>query len=292
MIKYVGKSCLCALSSVIGTFVGGVASNAMALEQPKLPGPVNMQLLGFLCLVSGFVLSIALSALSPQLRGNRRSHFMVLTWFVFAWLGINNTIEASIFTTIGGAPAMVATMLFLSLFVAGAVALMFGSGKWQTSFFDAVRRFRDSRTAAQWAVRLGLVIAAFPLVYFFFGMPVGLMVGRFYQNQSFNLQMPTLNVVIGIQFLRSLIALLAVLPILAVWTASRQCFAWTFGLNLFVVAGLYGLLQAYWMPWTLRSIHTVELLLDSMVYGWLVAIWLLPRPLAKAGEMGARPGTI
>ena len=86
-----------------------------------------MQLLGLLCLVGGFVLSLALAALSPQLQGNRRARFMVIAWFVFAWLGINNTIEASIFTTIGGAPAMMATMLFLSLFVAGAVVLLFGN---------------------------------------------------------------------------------------------------------------------------------------------------------------------
>jgi hypothetical protein len=74
--------------------------------------------------------------------------------------------------------------------------------------------------------------------------------------------------------------LLAVLPLLVIWPGSRQRFAWIFGLNLFVVAGLYGLIQAYWMPWTLRSIHTVELLLDSVAYGWLVAALLLPRATA------------
>ena len=74
-----------------------------------------------------------------------------------------------------------------------------------------------------------------------------------------------------------MIALLVVLPILVAWPGSRQRFAWTFGLNLFVVAGLYGLIQAYWMPWTMRSIHLVELLLDSVVYGWLLAVLLLPR---------------
>ncbi len=95
------------------------------------------------------------------------------------------------------------------------------------------------------------------------------------------MQMPSLGDVIGVQFIRSLIALLAVLLILVAWPGSRQQFAWTFGLSLFVVAGLYGLLQAYWMPWRLRSIHTVELFLDSMVYGWLLALLLLPRAPAR-----------
>ncbi|HUA36896.1 MAG TPA: hypothetical protein VMA35_00695 [Candidatus Sulfopaludibacter sp.] len=292
MVKYTGKIFLCALSSVIGTLIGGVFSTVLHLEQPRLPGPVNTQLLALLCLAGGFVLSMALATLSPRLQGNRRSRFAVIAWFVFAWLGINNTIEAGIFTTMGGSPTVITTMLFQSLFVAGAVVLMFSHQRPGKSSPEVIRRFFASRTAAQWAVRLASAVAAFPLIYFLFGMPVGLMVGKSYQSQSFNLQMPTLNVVIGVQSLRSLTALAAVLPMLALWTGSRQRFAWTFGLSLFLVAGLYGLIQAYWMPWTLRSIHTVELFLDSMVYGWLVAMWLLPRPSAMAGEMGARNNRI
>jgi hypothetical protein len=52
---------------------------------------------------------------------------------------------------------------------------------------------------------------------------------------------------------------------------------WAFGLSLFVVSGLYGLMQAFWMPWTMRGIHSVELLLDSLAYGWLLAVLLLSR---------------
>jgi len=228
--------------------------------------------------------------LSPQLPGTRRLRFVIIVWFVFAWLGINNTIEASIFTTLGGGAAMVVTMLFVSVFVAGAVVLLFGNRDRQELFPVAVRGFFDHRTIAQWALRLSLVLLAFPVVYFFFGIPVGLMVGKFYQDQSFDLRLPSLGVVIGVQFVRSLIALLAVLPILVVWPASRWRFAWIVGLNLFVVAGLYGLIQAYWMPWTLRSIHTVELFLDSMVYAWLVTGLLLPRVTAPVVDVA--PGYI
>jgi hypothetical protein len=288
MLKYIGKICLCALSTVAGILVAGPLSNALHLEQPRLPGSVNPQMLGLLFLVGGFILSLALAMLSPQLPGTRRLRFTIILWFVFAWLGINNPIEASIFTTLGGGPAMVMTMLWVSVFVAGAVVLLFGNPDRQKSFSGAVRGFFDHRTIAQWALRLSLVLLAFPVVYFFFGMPVGLMVGKFYQDQSFDLRLPSLGVVIGVQLVRSLIALLAVLPILVVWPASRWRFAWTFGLNLFVVAGLYGLLQAYWMPWTLRSIHTVELFLDSMVYAWLVTGLLLPRVAAPVVDVGAR----
>jgi hypothetical protein len=292
MVKYAGKIFLCALSSMIGTFVGGMLSTALRLEQPKLPESVNLPLLGLLCFVAGIVLSVALAALSPSFRGNHASRFAIIAWFVFAWLGINNTIEASIFTSIGGGPTAIVSMLFLSVFVAGAVVLLFTNREREKSFSEVVRRFFHNRTAAQWAIRFSLAVLAFPVVYFFFGMPVGLMVGKFYQAQSFGLQLPSLDVVIGVQFIRSLIALLTALPILIAWTGSRHGFGWTFGLNLFVVAGLYGIMQAYWMPWTLRSIHTVELFLDSMVYAWLVAALLLPREPAPVRGVSAPNYTI
>jgi hypothetical protein len=36
----------------------------------------------------------------------------------------------------------------------------------------------------------------------------------------------------------------------------------------------------------MRSIHTVELFLDSVVYGWLLAVLLLPRKLTRVGDVG------
>jgi hypothetical protein len=275
MIKYLGKICLCALSSVIGTMVGGAFSSALHLDQPKLPGSVNMQLMGFLCLVGGIVLSLALAELSRWLRGNRWARFAVIAWFGFAWLGINTTIEASVFTTVGGGAAVMVTMLFSSLFVAGAVVLLFGSHKSRAPIPDSLDQFFAHRTAVQWTIRMSAALLAFPVVYFFFGTPVGMIVGKYYRSHDFGLQMPSsLGVLIGVQILRSLISLFAALPILAGWQGSRRRFAWTFGLSLFVVSGLYGLIQAYWMPGTLRSIHSVELLLDSLAYGWLLAALL------------------
>ena len=284
MIQYIGKILLCALSLMVGTFVGGAFSTVLHLEQAKLPAPMNLPLLGVLCLDGGIVLSLALAALSRSLPGNRGVRFAAIAWFAFAWLGINNTIEACLFTSLGGGPSMVVTMLFPCLFVAGAVVLLFRGREAGASFSSNVCQFFANQTAAQWAIRLSAAVLAFPIVYFTFGMPVGLMVGDYYRHHEFGLRFPPLNVVIGVQLIRSLFALLGVLPILVAWPGSRRRFAWTFGLSLFVVSGLYGLIQAYWMPWTLRSIHVVELLFDSLAYGWLLALLLLPRaPVEQAG---------
>jgi len=288
MIRTAGKILLCALATVVGTMLGGLAASALPLAQPKLPSQVDAGRLILYTFAGAVVLSVTLTELSRCLRGNRRTRFAVIAWLAYAWLGVNNTIEASIFTTIGGGPFVIVTMLFPCLFAAAAVALLFGGSGTRPPV-----QFFAGQTVVQWAIRLAAAIIVFPVIYFFFGTPVGLIVGKFYQDQAFGLQMPSsLGVLLAVQFVRSLIALLAALPVLIVWSGSRRGFAWTFGLSLFVLSGLYGLIQAYWMPWTLRSIHTIELLFDSLAYAWLVAMLLLPRARTLVAEVGAPNYTI
>ncbi len=291
MIKYIGKIFLCTLSLVAGTMAGGMFSTALGLEQPKFPEPLDMRVFGYYALASGVVVAMALAELSRRLGGNRWTRFAVVAWFVYAWMGINNGIEAHVFTTIGGETLSAVTMLFLSLSVAGAIVLLFNGRKSGTTFSSDLRQFFANRTSAQWTLRLSVVVLAFPIVYFVFGMPVGLIVSDSYRNHEFGLRLPSsLLALLGVQSIRSIFALLAALPILVAWSGSRRRFGWTFGLNLFVVSGLYGLMQAFWMPWTLRSVHSVELLLDSLTYGWLLTALLLPRDLtyshAPADEVG------
>jgi hypothetical protein len=283
MIRYLGKILLCALSLLIGTMAGGMATAMLKLEQPKIPGQVDMRLLVLYTFVGGIVLSIALAELSRWLRGNRRLRFAVIAWFAYVWLGVNNPIEACIFTTIGGGPSMVVAMLFPCLFVAGAVTLMSGLCETPASFPVSLVQITSDRTKVQWIIRLLAAVVAFPMIYFLFGMPVGLLVGTFYSDREFGLQMPSLEIVVGVQFIRSLFALSAIVPVLIVWRGSRRRFAWTVGLSLFVVSGLYGLIQACWLPWTLRGIHGVELLLDSLIYSWILAALLLPHaPVSRS----------
>ncbi len=275
MIKYIGKILLCTLSIVAATIIGGMVSMMLHFEQPALPGKADMRLMGLYTIIAAAILSIALAEVSRRLNANRGARFAAIAWLAYAWLGINNPVEASIFTTIGGGLAIAVIMLFPCLLVAGMVTLLFGQPTTTSPFAVNSVQFGQNRTVMKWAICISAAILAFPAVYFFFGMPVGLIVGKFYQDQAFGLQLPSLGVVVGVQFIRGLVALVAALPVLVVWSGSRQQFAWTFSLSLFVLSGLYGLIQAYWMPWTLRSIHTVELLLDSLAYSWILALVFL-----------------
>jgi hypothetical protein len=278
VIKFILKILLCGLSMVVGNMLGGWVSVALRIEQPKFPEPLDLRALGALGFAAAVILSVGLTTLCRWLRGSRSARFASIAWFVYAWLGINNTIEASVFTSIGGQVAMLVTMLFGSLSLAGAIVALFpGSGSGQ-AFGENLLAFFDNRTVAEWSLRLSAAVLIFPIVYFVFGTPVGLVVGKLYRAQSFGLRMPSsLTMLLGLQCARSLVSLSAALPLLVLWTGSRPRFAWTFGVVLFAASGLYGLLQALWMPWTLRGIHATELLLDSLSYGWVIALLLLMR---------------
>jgi hypothetical protein len=175
--KYIAKILLCALILMAGTIAGGMLSVALRLEQPQFPEPMNMWSFAAYTFAAGVVLSIALAELSRWLGGNRWARFAAIAWFVYAWMGINNPIEGSIYTSMGGGPFTVVTMLFPCLFVAGAVELLFGGREPEATFSDDLRQFFANRKTAQWILRLAAAVLAFPLVYFVFGMPVGLIVG-------------------------------------------------------------------------------------------------------------------
>jgi hypothetical protein len=86
-----------------------------------------------------------------------------------------------------------------------------------------------------------------------------------------------LEVVIAVEFLRSIVFLLGAVAVFIAWSGLRRRLSVIFGLSLFIVLGLHSLLQAYWLPWGMRGLHTVEILLDSLVYGWLLVRLLVPR---------------
>jgi len=91
-----------------------------------------------------------------------------------------------------------------------------------------------------------------------------------------------------LQLVRGLIVLLGSLPILIAWSDSSRKFWITFSLGLFVLLGLYGLMQGYWLPWGMRGLHALEILADALVYGWVLATVLLTRePPHRERELAA-----
>jgi hypothetical protein len=156
------------------------------------------------------------------------------------------------------------------------ITLLFRTPAPTGSFGTSVRSFFGRRTLGQWAWRLAAAWFAFPVVYLVFGTPVGLLVQHSYRDEAFGLRLPSGEVVIAVEFVRSIVFLLGAIAVFVAWSGLRRRLSLIFGLSLFIVLGLHSLLQAYWLPWGMRALHTVEILVDSLVYSWLLVRLLVP----------------
>jgi hypothetical protein len=241
----------------------------------------------FWMFVGGVVLSMGLAAIARGFDGGPMTRWLMLGWFTCACMGINNTIEAGIFTSLGGTAYLLLLQLVSCVILAGVVVRLFPGPAPMEAVSVRIRKYFLSRVAGAWVWRLAAAILAFPVVYFLIGAPVGMVVADHYRDQSFGLRMPSLPVILGVQFLRSGIFLLACLPILVAWSRSRRALVVALGMGLFVVVGLYGLLQGYWMPAGMRILHAVEILADSFVYGAILVTLLVPR--SKSGGVETTP---
>jgi len=112
---------------------------------------------------------------------------------------------------------------------------------------------------------------AFPAVYYVFGMLLMALcpwARRYYEEGQAGLHLPALGTVVLVQLLRSALFLVSVLPVPPAWRGSRTPLAWTLGLAYWALVGLLGMIQAPWMPATLRVAHAIEIPADSLVSAW------------------------
>ena len=123
---------------------------------------------------------------------------------------------------------------------------------------------------------------AFPLIYLALGRLIAPLVINTYQQGLFGLSLPDWNQLLPIVFVRSFLFLMACLPVLITWKGTSRGLFLTLGLTLFLLVGGLSMPQAYWMPMTLRVVHSLEILADEMVYtGILVILFARPSELEK-----------
>ena len=107
-------------------------------------------------------------------------------------------------------------------------------------------------------------------------------VSPYYERGIAGLVLPEPGVIVYTQFLRGGLHLLAVLPLIYFWSASRRQLVLSLGLAFFVFVTAYDFVLAYQIPAVLVVIHGIEVLTSSFVYSWiLVAV------LARDGKVSA-----
>ncbi|MBC7251243.1 MAG: hypothetical protein H5T62_13265 [Anaerolineae bacterium] len=274
--KSMGKIVVGAVVYYLGFILGSVVAGVVGMEAPPLPAGTEAQTLGMYQLVVSLIFAVTLAVLSRRLTGGFFPRWLVLALFSWVAYGLNTYLEAAIFTAYAAASAYTLVMQALAAVLCSAViAWAFPPGEGGKSATAATRAFLSHYSVGQWAWRLLAAWAAFPLIYLIFGWLVQPFIIEFYRQQMAGLTLPGWGQILPTQALRSLLFLLACLPLLALGRGSRWRLFILLGSALFVfVGGLY-MLQAYWYPATMRIAHSLEILADSFVYAAVLTVLLV-----------------
>ena len=268
------KLLLCGIAFFVGIIVGGMIATRLRLAAPAMPAGVDASTAATYLAMEAPLLAFALAVIARGIGGSflsRAATLSLLTWITYT---VNTQLEAAIFTTMaGGIGFSLVSFLVPSIFCGATVALLFPPDEPGARWIDARKVFFSRRTAAEWAGRLAIAAVAFMPIYYFFGLLVVPFTGAYYQQNMYGLAMPGLDQIIVVLFVRSLLFLIACLPVIMTWQKSRGSLFLRLGFALFVLVGFLYMLAAYWMPVSVRLPHSLEILADEFVYaGVLVAL--------------------
>jgi hypothetical protein len=113
-------------------------------------------------------------------------------------------------------------------------------------------------------------LASFPLIYFGFGLLVAPVVSPYYARGDYGLALPAPALIVQVALLRSLLHLVAALPVIVLWNGSRLRLVVALAAAFFVCVFAYDIVMAIRMPVVLVVVHGVEVLADSLAYAWVL----------------------
>ncbi len=223
---------------------------------------------------ASLVLAAGLAIVGRGIRGSFATRGSILFVFLYISYGVTSAIEAHFFTTLAG---MFSYYLPLSIVpavvLAALTARLFDGTPADDPTQGKLRSYVAGRSVFSWAWRLPAAWLAFPVIYIFFGLLVSPFVLEHYEQQA-NLRIPGPLLVVGIQFVRSALFLIATVPVLIAWSGSRRRLWWALGLALFLIVGLAGLIQGPVFTMQLRIAHGLEILADSLVHAAALVLLL------------------
>lgn len=273
IILNLGKLALCVSAFVVGLVLGGMLVTSLKLQPPPMPQGFDASSAGLYMILESPLLALVLVGLARSIAGSFWVRTLMLASITWVSNSLNNQIEASFFGNMAsGFLFTIITFLIPSVLVAATVAWLFPSVSRENSFISTAKSFFSRYPASGWIWRLGVGAILFMPIYYFFGLLVIPFTSRYYRQGLYGLQVPSLDVLLVILFIRSVLFFLACLPILAAWQSSRRNLVLYLGLALFYFVGFQALILANWMPWGLRLPHLLEILADEFVYAGALVI--------------------
>lgn len=276
VLSYIWKVLVCGVAFVLGSLVGSVIAGVIGLETPAIPQGTDPGILMLFQLLASPILALGLAFVARGIQGSFVARWLILSLLTWVASGVNTVLEAAIFTTFAAASVFTIVMWLGGSLICGAlVALLFRPTDRGQAFFANVRAFFAGRHIRQWAWRLPVASVAFMPIYLFFGRLVIPFTYEYYQQNLVELTIPGWGQILPVLFVRSLLFLLASLPVLVTWQKSRLSLVLSLGFAMFVLVGGFSLMEAYWLPLTLRVPHGLEILADSLVYSLVLVVLLV-----------------
>lgn len=153
-----------------------------------------------------------------------------------------------------------------------AVAFLFPSRNESKGLIATSQAFFRQRAAIAWAWRLPVAAVGFMPIYFVFGSMVLPFTGEHCRQSMFGLSMPTIDQILPILFVRSVLFFLACLPVLILWQKSDRSLFWRLGFALFMLVGFVYVLISTRLPLYVRFPNTLEILADEFVYAGVLVV--------------------
>jgi hypothetical protein len=224
-------------------------------------------------LLNGAILAVFLAWLIPKVRLNRWS-LTLLVWLELLVIGfLNNYVEAYFFTNMFDKATVlvqsVASAVISSVISAAAAALLLGYGS--TELTASLKAHLSTRRRSSWILRIAVGSVAYFPIYFFFGALIGPFVLPYYNNPSFGLRIPPFTVIIPVELFRGFVYTLVLLPLLATVVGGRATKFIALAAMLYIPGGLIALLGNPLLPAAIIPIHALEILADSIAYGFALS---------------------
>ena len=269
-----------AIAYFIGVMISGGVITAAKMQWPTFPQSAGETNEFIVSLIGSILMAICLALLARGIRGSKTKRWLILTAFAYITFGLNNQIEAAIFTTYGGTTTMLIFFILPCAFGAAAAVYLFRPEHPEESLESVV----SNQPLSRWWWRAGVAWIAFPVIYVFFGMLAAPLVVPVYQTQDFGLNLPGFGTMLPVALVRSGFYLAATIPILVTWSRSRRSLYWSLAIAFFAMMGLIGLLSAAFFPPILRITHSIEILGDALVYAWLLITLFIPKVRHEINE--------
>ncbi len=290
LLQYLWKTPLGMIAWFGGLMLGGTLLPVLGLTTPVIPEGADTITVGMISLGMSVFVVFSGAFITQHLKGNFFSRWGSISLLILVAYGVNNALEGALFTNI---PALatplnlvstIVLQVFPSFSVGAAIALLFKPPPSTPSFIASVTAFMQNRKIANVLGRLLLSVGAFVLIYWGVGVVISPLVTPFYLAGEFELVLPSLDQILLLQGIRGTLISLTLVPLIIAWKNSSSQLFLALGFALFVLLGLFPLSLAYWIAFSIRAIHTLEILVDSFLFAKVITWLLAKEPLPKESE--------